>query len=368
MLLPLGQGIGNGSGIAAENALTQQVQLQKPEPQTMRLGARPASTQRHFTAFAQPWRQQTISAEVGGQVLSVTADVGDVLPEAKSLLTIDMSRLDANAARLDATLAAIAAARELLAQDIALAERRLDFQNREFERNESLAATGAVSATRLDSITLARDEALLNLNRNKLREAELAAQQAQVEADRRDITWQRQRAVIQGQAGWTVRERHVHPGSIVQPGSALFDIADTRTQRLTFFLDSDEIIALQEGAGQLALKHRPSQQQPTRQKAQIAWIDPVPDDITGKRRVHCDVTQPNGAVNSSGASWELIITLPDPTGGWQIPNEFLYQQFDNWYLTTTSGQRHAVVVLRRDEAFSTIARPNLAPTTVVRTP
>jgi multidrug efflux pump subunit AcrA (membrane-fusion protein) len=331
---------------------------------TMRLNQQPAATHRHFTAFGQPWRQQTISAEVGGKVVHVSIDVGEVVADAQTLLTIDTSRLDADAARLDATLAAIAAARELLAQDIALAERRLAFQKREYERNEALAASGSVSATRLDSITLARDEAQLTLNRNKLREAELAAQQAQVEADRQDITWQRQRASIVGQAGWTVRERHVHPGSIIQPGLALFDLADTRTQRLTFFLDSDEIAALHAGNGRLTLKDQPETLHP----ATIAWIDPVPDHVTGKRRVHCDINLDQKPSVNSGASWELVLTLPDPTGGWQIPNEFLLQQFDNWYLTTVTGQRHAVVVLRREGEQSVIARPNLPPATELRTP
>ena len=182
------------------------------------IDAQPASVVRRFTAFAQPWRQLTLSSEIGGRILAVHRAEGQETT-GDTLLEIDVSRLDATAARLDATLGVIEAGRILLEQDIALSERRLAFHQQEFDRNQVLAENGAVSATRLDQLTLARDEAQMTVNRQRLREAELTAQQAQVAADRKDIDWQRQRAQVSAPAGWTIRQRHVHPGTAVQPGT-----------------------------------------------------------------------------------------------------------------------------------------------------
>ena len=343
------------TGIEADAELTAPV-----VPTTINLHAAPAQTYRFFTAFGQPWRQQMISAEVSGRLNEITIDAGDVIENKNPLLVIDMSRLNATAARLDATLSAIEAARELLDQDIALAERRLAFQEREFERNKTLADSGSVSPTRLDSITLARDEAQLSLNRNKLREAELAAQQAQVAADRQDVSWQRERAQISGPVGWTVRQRHVHPGSIVQAGTTLLTIADTRTQRLTFHLNAAEITAIQNGQATI----RPAHGNAEPRAAQISWIDPVPETVTGKRRAYIDLT----GETVSGASWELTITMPDPDGGLSIPNDFMIRRFDQWYIQTTAGAWHAVVVLRRDANQSVIARPDLPADTELQVP
>ena len=139
-----------------------------------------------FTGFAQPWRQLTLVAEFGGRVLSVAADVGDVLTEAP-VVRLDASQLAWEAQQLQAEDAALSADDALIAAQITQAERRLNHQEQEVTRVTNLSEQGRVSQTRYDELVFARDDATLSVAALRVQRELVAARRASVAARQGDL-------------------------------------------------------------------------------------------------------------------------------------------------------------------------------------
>lgn len=159
-------------------------------------------------------------AEIGGEVRSVEAEVGQRVVEGELL-----ARIDDRSAR-QAYVAARAAAES--------ARTDLDLAEREIARTRALVDAGALARRDLDLAEQSRAQALAALS---TAESQLATARDQLEASA--VT-----ATITG----AVAERQVHEGDIVPVGAPLFTLVDLSTLRLEAHVPVAPPGLLREGA------------------------------------------------------------------------------------------------------------------------
>jgi RND family efflux transporter MFP subunit len=204
-------------------------------------------------------REATVRAEIGGPVVSVSAQEGQSV------------RKGALLGRIEAT--AIDDARRSAASAVTSAENQLAVARREAERTEQLVQAGALAARDLDlakaNVTTA--------------EAQLADARARLVAAQEQAGDAVLRAPIDG----IVSDRAVNAGDVVSPGTALFTIIDPRSMRLEASVPSEELRALRVGATvQFSVR---GYEQPF--EGRIERISPQADPVT--RQVPIFVAIPN---------------------------------------------------------------------------
>jgi len=173
-----------------------------------------------------PRHEILVAAEVEGlRVVELTAEEGDTVIKGQLLARLEQETLDAQLAHNQATLeratAAIAQARSQIAQ----AEARLEEAKASFERAEPLRQSGAVSEAVYDQRLAASrtTEAQLVAARNGLKLAE--AELAQVQAQRRELTWKRSKTEIRAPADGIVSRRTSRIGGMpAAAGEPMFRI------------------------------------------------------------------------------------------------------------------------------------------------
>lgn len=149
-------------------------------------------------------QEAQVRAEMGGQVLQVMADQGQAVSRGQVLARID------DAAMRQQLISAQSAVRS--------ADQAVDLARRNVERNQTLAAAGAVAD---------RD---LELARNQLAssQSQLAAARAQLS----QVQEQLSKSTVRAPIGGVVSARAVTAGDVVQPGGALFTVIDPGSMRL----------------------------------------------------------------------------------------------------------------------------------------
>jgi RND family efflux transporter MFP subunit len=167
-----------------------------------------------------PEREAEVRAELAGTVLETYVEAGERVKRGKLL-----GRIDDRVVR-DAYLSAKAAVRS--------AEQSLQLARRNAERNERLAAAGAVAE---------RDrETAVSVAANA--EAAYADAQARLARAEMDLAYAQVRSPLDG----VVSERHVSGGDVVQTGNALFTIVDPRSLELAGTVPADQVAKLKPGA------------------------------------------------------------------------------------------------------------------------
>jgi RND family efflux transporter MFP subunit len=163
--------------------------------------------------------EASVRAEVGGAVLQVSAEEGQMVRKGVLLARIEAVALD------DARRSAASAVRS--------AQNQLDLAHREVERNEQLVAAGAIAPRDLDQARNAVSQA----------EAQLADARARLVAAENQLSNTVIRAPITG----IVSERAVNTGDVVAVGAAMFTIIDPRSMRLEVSVPSDQLGSLKLG-------------------------------------------------------------------------------------------------------------------------
>lgn len=167
-----------------------------------------------------PVRKAQVRAEAAGAVLETFVEPGQ--PVKRGTL---LSRIDDRAVR-DRYLSARSAARS--------AEQTLQVARRDAERNERLAAAGAVAERDREAATSAAASA----------EAALADAQARRADAAKELAFTQVRSPIDG----VVSERQATAGDVVQTGNALFSIVDPRSLQLEGTVPAEEVGKLRPGA------------------------------------------------------------------------------------------------------------------------
>jgi RND family efflux transporter MFP subunit len=167
-----------------------------------------------------PERQAEVRAEVGGAVLATAAEPGQRVRRGALL-----ARIDDRAVR-DSYLSARAAVRS--------AEQSLQVARRNAERNERLAAAGAVAERDREAAVSAAASA----------EAAYADAQARLALAEKQLAYTEVRSPIDG----VVSERQATAGDVVQVGDALFTVVDPRSLQLEGTVPAEQVARLRPGA------------------------------------------------------------------------------------------------------------------------
>ena len=231
-----------------------------------------------------PWRDANLRAEVGGRVLEVTIDNGDVVEAGALLLRIDGSRqrlaVSGASARVDA-----------LEHDVELA--RTDY-----ERKQGLVAKGSLPAAQLDWARHALDRAV----------AALDGAHAELGTARRASRDAKMIAPIDG----VVTRRLVDVGDTIGPGAPLLDLVDLSKIRVRVGLAGSELGRLDQGAeARVTIEDLGGEST----LARFAALAPAADPITGLFDVEYHLDNPEGRVRGGMVA---TISLPLNKGGERV--------------------------------------------------
>jgi membrane fusion protein (multidrug efflux system) len=165
-------------------------------------------------------REARVNAEIGGLVQAVFAEKGQAVRAGQVL-----ARIDAQAIR-DQVLSGQSAVRS--------AEQQVSLARRNVERNETLAAAGAVAERDLETA------------RNTLAgaQAQLAGARAQLSSAQEQMG----KATVNAPISGVVSERPVSAGSVVQMGGPLFVVVDPASMRLEASVPAAELGQVRVGA------------------------------------------------------------------------------------------------------------------------
>ncbi len=335
-------------------------------PETWAPYAHPATVQRTLTAFTRPWRSMIVAAEVSARVDAVAADRGETVPGDVPLVELESERarlaLAEAAARHRQAIAAVAVAEQALAQ----AERARDHQRREADRLEALHNQGGLPERERDAARFARDAAEIGVAQAQ---AELARSQAAralaaTAVDRAEDHLARHR--ITAPAGWTISERHVHPGSLATAGAPLLELVDLGRLHLPLSLSPAELAALRASAPvtlRLAGADEPLQ-------ARIALVDPRFDATTRKQRVElvleAAALAAAGVDPTGGLRAEIDLHLAAGELALRIPHAFVRRRLEQYFVRDTTGAEHAIIPLRSDDDGVIVAAGSLPPEIVLQ--
>ncbi len=167
-----------------------------------------------------PEREAEVRAEVAGTVLETFVEPGQRVKRGTLL-----GRIDDRAVR-DSYLSARAAVRS--------AEENLQVARRNAERNERLAAAGAIAE---------RDRETATWNATNA-EATLADARARLASAQKELAYTQVRSPIDG----VVSERQATGGDVVQTGNPLFTVVDPRSLQLEGTVAAEQVGKLQPGA------------------------------------------------------------------------------------------------------------------------
>jgi RND family efflux transporter MFP subunit len=237
------------------------------------------------TGMTSPWRDANLRAEVGGRVLEVAIDNGDVVAAGDLLVRIDGSRQQLAISGASARVGA-------LEQDVALAQT-------EFDRKQGLVSKGSLPAAQLDSAkhTLERAQAALDGAKADLGSARRSSRDARLSAP------------IDG----IVTRRIVDVGDTVAPGAPLLDLVDLSKIRVRVGLAGNEIVRLdQTGEARVFIEDLGGEAV----AARFAALAPAADPITGLFDVEYHVDNPDGRIRGG-----MVATVELPLG--QAPERTL---------------------------------------------
>lgn len=167
-----------------------------------------------------PKTQATVRAEIGGAVLTVTAEQGQAVRRGQLL-----ARIEARTAA-DAVSSAQSSVRSQ--------QQSLDLARRELARAETLVAAGAVAQRAVEA---ARNEVVRI-------ESELASASSRLSTAREALGDATVAAPISG----IVAERPVNAGDVVAPGTALYTIVDPSSIQLEASVPSESLSLVRVGA------------------------------------------------------------------------------------------------------------------------
>lgn len=207
-----------------------------------------------------PKEQATVRAEVGGAVLSVTAEQGQAVRKGQQLALIE-----ARTASEGVTSAESAVRSQ---------EQALDLARRELDRAQKLVSAGAVAERQVEA---ARNEVV------RL-ESEVAAARSRLSTARKTLADATVLAPISG----IVAARPVNAGDVVAPGTALYTIVVPSSIQLEASVPSESLSAVRVGA-EVTFKVRGYPDQAF--TGRIERVSPTADQVT--RQVPIWVTVDN---------------------------------------------------------------------------
>lgn len=190
-----------------------------------------------------------VGPEIDGlRVVEVLADEGDRVTKGQVLARLVSDTLEAQLAQNTASLARSEAAIAQARSAIASAEARMEEASNAYERAKPLTKSGYLSESGMDQRESSRrtSEAAVASARDGLKVSE--AEKAQIEAQRREISWRRARTDIRAPADGLVSRRNAKIGSYASGvADAMFRIVAKGEIELDAEVPETRLASLREG-------------------------------------------------------------------------------------------------------------------------
>lgn len=334
-----------------------------PEATTWRPLDHPASVVRTLIGYTRPAADLMISAEYQARLLELPLAEGSVVPANGAVIQLDdrLAIIAEQTAAADLTSAEATVAAAAAVVDVR--QREAAYQAAEHARIARLVQLGRVTDVEGEAARLQDDLAQLAV---ATATADLAAAQARTGVASAALalaTEQRQRHRVAVPGGWTVLARLAEPGALVGPMTPILHLVDTRELRIVLHLDERELAALRAAAAadQLTLWF-PHHDQP----AAVAAVASVAADFnpqTRKRQVELAIAGAAAPEASGGLEVHCELRIPDPSGAVLIPHAYVTERWEQYFVTTTTGDELAVVPLRRDQAMLAVSADSFTATT-----
>lgn len=182
-----------------------------------------------------------VSAQVAGPLLSFAAVEGQALDSGALAAVIDTTPLVLERRQLSAQRSVIISRREELAAQRASVESQLEIAQRALARTTRLRDGAAATAQQFDGAE--RDVRVLSSQRDALAAStvSLGAELTATDARIASVTDRLNRATVRAPIAGTVLTTYARAGESVQPGQALFAIADLRSLTLRAYVTGDQL-------------------------------------------------------------------------------------------------------------------------------
>ncbi|MEM1252304.1 MAG: efflux RND transporter periplasmic adaptor subunit [Cyanobacteria bacterium P01_H01_bin.21] len=275
-----------------------------------------------YTGTTQPQQQFALRAQTAGEVVALTADIGDAVKPGEMLAQIDSGLLTA---RVNEAQAELSVRRSEVAEDqvsiadaqaaVAQAKATRDQAKIDADRLRQLANQGATSQQAAEAAELAlvnaeqtvnSAEAQVQARQNAIAAAgsRVNAQQAVVAEAKEQLRW----VQLTAQQPATVLTRLVDPGDYVQPGSTLFELGNLSTLKVAVQVSELDLGQLIVGQPvQIRLDAFPDVNNIS---GSITRISPVADTTSRLVTVEVTMTNPDRRIGS-GLLARVQFTPPD---------------------------------------------------------
>ena len=215
----------------------------------------------------------TVSAEVSGRLLTLTAAEGDAVTAGATLGVLDTTALQLSREEL-AARAAVLRARRAEAEALANAlQSQVELAAREAGRVQRLQTEGAATAQRLDR-ALREHEVLVQQQAARVAALQaLDAEAGAIQAQQAQVDDRLARARVQAPLAGVVLTRFVEPGELVQAGMPLLRLAALDTLTLRAYLAESQLRAVRVGEAVRVQVDGPDGTLESRE-GRVAWVAP----------------------------------------------------------------------------------------------
>ncbi len=309
------------------------------------LVVQPARRSITLTGYTRSQTTVTLSSEVGGRVVKVNYDDGQVIDKLP-FLTIDSTFIDLEIRSTQHTL-------EQLKITQKKRRSKVNYLDKDFRRIENLFRRGSSPESRFDTSREDLDQARFDL---KAVGVEIAIAQTEL----KELRERRRRHTIEAKPGWIVVAKLVEEGELVNMNTPVARIADFNHLVVPLSVSAKELNAVQQLAPEFEvfLDGKPA-------RASVNWINPEFDEKTRKLNMELILRSYPGP-RRGGLTCRLF--LETDTEGVLVPKQAVVNRYENpRVFLSESGAEIKVLVLGQTKDYLIIAdHPRLPPGTRLR--
>ena len=309
------------------------------------LVVQPARRSITLTGYTRSQTTVTLSSEVGGRIVKVNYDDGQVIDKLP-FLTIDSTFIDLEIRSSQHTL-------EQLKITQKKRRSKANYLDKEFRRIENLFRRGSSPESRLDTSREDLDQSRFDL---KAIGVEIAIAQTHL----KELLERKRRHKIEAPPGWIVVAKLVEEGELVTVNTPVARIADFDHLVVPLSVSAKELAAVQQLAPEFEvfLDGKPT-------RASVNWINPEFDEKTRKLNMELIMRSYPGT-RRGGLTCRLF--LETDSEGVLVPKQAVVNRYENpRVFLSESGAEIKVLVLGQTKDHLIIAdNPRLPPGTRLR--
>jgi HlyD family secretion protein len=208
-----------------------------------------------------------VSPEIAGKILELNVEEGQLIPADSVVAIIDAASIALQREQVEASLEALSDKTsrvqpqvELLQQQRAVQQTRLDYLQRELRRIQNLYAKDAATGKQVDdlkaSIEQLQEEMKVTAQQIKVQQDQVATQNRAVLSEHKplskridQLTDQLNRSKVVNPVSGTVIAKYAEVGEMASPGKPLYKIADLSQLILRAYISGDQLLQAQLGQG-----------------------------------------------------------------------------------------------------------------------